>query len=136
MYPTTQVRFGVIINHDGSKVFVDEEEYKTIWQDSANSQKRGIGLKNKTFVAFSSIAKLLTIDEFYKQYPQELPAPQKDMSPYVSIEKCALSSEERKNGLIRGLKQFIAGEEAKGIIPLKAKAMLDKWKLKQVGIPA
>ena len=66
---TTQVKSHVIIFTDKSKKFISQISYDDIISQSSE----GIGGMEigDNYIRFQSIAKILTIDEFYKQYPEE-----------------------------------------------------------------
>ena len=66
---TTQVKSHVIIFTDKSKKFISQLSYDDIMSQSAGDSG-GIEIVDN-YIRFQSIAKILTIDEFYKQYPEE-----------------------------------------------------------------
>ncbi len=130
MLPSTSVIENVIIFHDGSKEFITKKQADQLVQQSSG------GLKGATFngnyIAFSAIAKILTAQKFYEQYPDESPPVraeyQTSHEEYLPI---ARTIEQRKgmlNGAMKGLEQFI-GEWPVGEAR-SARGMLAQWQEK------
>lgn len=70
---STDVKNQVIIFHDKSKKFVTKQQAEVVINQSTTAAK---GIKiDGSFIGFSSISKILSLQEFYNQYPDERPAP-------------------------------------------------------------
>jgi hypothetical protein len=80
---STQSKSHVIIFTDKSKKFISQLSYDDIMSQSAGDSG-GIDIGGN-YIRFQSIAKILTIDEFYKQYPEEkvFEVPQQTNKPFA-----------------------------------------------------
>lgn len=68
---TTEVKNKVVVFHDGSREHITSEQEKAIFQMTGGVVK---GIKiNGNYYAFSGISKILNIEDFYIQYPDERP---------------------------------------------------------------
>lgn len=126
--PITQV----IIFHDGSKKFITEPQASLIFQVSAG-QTKSITTPNLGMITFSSIAKIISIDDFYEQYPEQRPEYRQEwkeqpVEPYQTLEEQALATERGRNGLIKGLEQFIREAESRGESTVNAQEILNNYK--------
>jgi hypothetical protein len=92
----------VVIFHDKSKLFITAKEASNIFKQSGENQEKII--LHGSMYSFSSIQKILTIEEFYKEYPLQAPPKEKDITPYVS--KIQHPTQKAKELLLKGLKQF------------------------------
>ena len=68
---TTEVNNQVIIFHDGSRLFVTDKQVEKITEQIQLGQK-GIWI-NKNYYTFSSISKIISLKDFYDQYPDQMP---------------------------------------------------------------
>lgn len=121
-----QKDYGVVMFHDKSTRFIDEDEYNAIIvaysTPSITKLKIGDSLYSK-----SSVSKILSLEEYWKEYPQAKPERKFDnqFKKYESIEQLA----NGRNGLaslIKGLKRFIDEQMVKGIKTPKAQNELDR----------
>jgi len=121
----------VIIFNDGSRKWVEKKVADSIIKAStANLKHIMIG---DQMIRFSSIAKLLTNDEFDEQYPNEVKGANPDVplfkSPkeeYFSIEKQAEKRQSAYKSMLGGMKKFIDREQAKGVTPHNAIALYEE----------
>lgn len=130
MLPSTSVIENVIVFHDGSREFITKKQADQLVQQSSG------GLKGATFngnyIAFSAIAKILTAQKYYEQYPDEAPPVRNEYE--MSREECvpvARTIEQRKemlNGALKGLQQYIAERPVGEARP--AMSMLMRWEEK------
>lgn len=79
---TTDVKTHVIVFHDKSRKHITKEQANFIFQASATSTVPAITTPQLGRITFSSIAKIITIDDFYEQYPNERPE-----KPYNTFEE-------------------------------------------------
>lgn len=119
--PITQV----IIFHDGSKKFITESQASLIMQ-SSNGQNKSITTPNLGMISFSSIAKVITLKEYYEQYPDQVPEYRKETNlnelpkQYETLEQQLEGHKNQFKGVLKGLKSFIDEEIKKGNKPLNA----------------
>jgi hypothetical protein len=103
---------------DGSKKFINQREYDQIWRDSASPNKRAVWLADKSYVAFSGISKILPMDEFYGEYPDERPPEHRPVASVEPIQpmtaaQAATRRMRSMTSLLRGIDTYI--EERGGI---------------------
>lgn len=60
----------VIVFHDKSHKFITDPQAALIFQASAATGSKFITTPNLGMITFSSIAKVVTVEDFYTQYPQ------------------------------------------------------------------
>lgn len=134
---TTEVNSQVIIFHDGSKVFITDNQAESVIQMSGG-QSKGIKI-NGNYYTFSSISKIVSTQEYYNQYPDQVPDHRSEVftettQPYESVEQQLESHKNQFKGVLKGLKQYIDEEITKGNKPLVAiktyQEKLDKYKQK------
>jgi hypothetical protein len=121
---TTENKTHVIIFVDKSKKHITEKEAELIFQKSATGLK-GI-LINGNAIMFSGISKILSLAEYYEQYPDQRPATTNYTKP---------SKEERvpftKARHIKALKLMIVGFEKNfegREMPPQSKKILDNMR--------
>lgn len=107
----------VIVFHDGSRKFITKPTHDAIWSLSGSGQEK---LKiGDSLIAFSSIAKILSLSEFREQYPNEqTDLFYKPLTPLLEIPKLT----NTKNPLwlkdmIKGLKRYITSTEENPVMP-------------------
>lgn len=127
---TTKILDHVIIFWDGSKKFITQGQHDFLVQNS-DGTKKTFPLDNQLY-SFSSISKLLTLKEFYDQYPDQMPEtrPQlnvEEVKP-MSLDEQAKHNQAVRNGLIQGLEREIAIAEARGEDRTAARAILESYK--------
>lgn len=130
MLPSTSVIENVIVFHDGSREFITKKQADQLVQQSSS------GLKGATFngnyIAFSAIAKILTAQKYYEQYPDEAPPVRNEYEmsreEYVPIARTIEQRKEILNGAMKGLQEFI-GERPMGEAR-RARGMLARWQEK------
>jgi hypothetical protein len=120
-----QTDYGVIVFHDKTTKYIDEDQFNNIVvaYTNPNITKLTIG---QNLYSKSSISKILTLDEYWKEYPKAEPIQKFDnqFKKYEGIEQIA----DTKNGLasmIKGLKRFIDKQYVKGINTPNAQGHLD-----------
>jgi|TARA_R100000501_G_C2589266_1_gene89862 hypothetical protein len=105
---STEVRDCVIIFHDGAKQFVSAAQAETILRQSTQPGARGITV-NASYISFGSISKILTIEEFYSQFPSEIPEKPKEYNaewPDRTDQEWDTYFARMKTGIIRGLQRY------------------------------
>lgn len=125
--PFTQV----IIFHDGSKKFITEDQAVEIMRASG-SQLKSITTPKLGMISFSSIAKIITLKDFYDQYPDQMPETKPELKVEevkpMSLDEQAKHSQTVRNGLIQGLEREIAIAEARGDSQIAAREILERFK--------
>jgi hypothetical protein len=111
----------VVIFHDKSKKFISQAAHDAIWNmSSTGSEKLRLG---DNMISFSSIAKILTLKEFYTQYPDERrKLDEKAQIEYKNfnglgyrgiIDSCKTTF--AIESMIRGLKEYISSTPEKPV---------------------
>jgi len=128
----------VIIFFDGSKRFITQPQAEQILNQSCLPGIDGIHLDKTFYFKFSSISKILSLQEFYGQYPKEVPeelSESETLAEYRKIEKPNLTESQAKErqirkleGLIRGVTDYINSTAYKGTGA--PKELLKKFSLK------
>jgi hypothetical protein len=118
--------YAVLVFHDKSTKFITEDQFNNLVVMYSNPNISKIQIDSNLY-AKNSISKILTLDEYYREYPASKPEPQKEdqFKKYEGLEQKPIG----KNGLaqmIKGLKRFIDEEKAKGIQTPKASFELDR----------
>ncbi len=120
---STDLKTSVIIFHDKSRKFITKAQESLIFQASGSSAK-SITTPALGMITFSAIAKVMDIKDFYDEYPDERPETREEWKEtkeeHIPIEKMAELSKEKLKGLLKGLKQYLDEELAKGITPKHA----------------
>ena len=107
---TTNLQNYIIVFFDGSVKFITQKEYEAIMTQSTNNFLKEIILTDKCKYTFSNMSKVLSLSEYYSQYPDRIP----HMPPnqHNHQEKLIdLISVEGMPSLLRGLKQAIDENE-------------------------
>jgi hypothetical protein len=106
---TTEVKTNVIIFHDKSKKMITNTQAQIIFKESG-TEKKSI-LIDGSLITFSSISKVLTLEEFYNEYPTEkpniVPEWKETATDYRPLSDVASGNPKWLKGLIKGLKQYI-----------------------------
>lgn len=103
----------IILFHDRSKKLITTLEYEE-YRLGRKRGARGITLNDGCDYAFSTIAKVLTIDQFYQQYPAERPVEVPISKNLPTFDEVLNESPNRIKALkqtIVGLKRYIASTE-------------------------
>jgi len=108
MKPTTEVSTHAIIFKDGSKKFINEKAFNIFWNQA--EQGRTEVLIDKTIISIPAIAKLIPIDEFYTEYPNQ----KNDYIPLFRAEERKAYGRRALEGLATGLKKYITSEQYQG----------------------
>ena len=118
----------IILFHDKSKKEITDEQYTKLLEQSVSGAK-GIEIGG-SFYTFSSMAKIPKKEDYEREYPDEAPEARNvfqelygNTRDYTPIELNAEQQKGLMKGLLKGLKQFIDGELAKGRKPLNALKM-------------
>ncbi len=125
---STQVQDHVIIFHDGARKFITKQQAALLFQNPSKT----ITTPQLGFISMPSIARIIEIEEFYSQFPDERPEYRPEFKPepretYKSIEEQSLGDVRRRSGLVRGLQLVIDEEDAKGRPAMNAREILEKW---------
>lgn len=123
---STESKSAVIVFHDGSEVFISQEQYETLLTNYSNPDLKDFRINNSLYTK-SSISKVLSLEEFYEEYPKKKPEPVKE-NQFLKYE--GLPSRVPENALpslIKGLKRFIDEQAVEGMKTPKAQAILDSW---------
>lgn len=117
--------YGVLMFHDKSHKLITETQFYAIIApySDPNTTKIQIGV---SFYSKASIAKILTLEEFYTEYPTQRPEPRVNQFEKYdnlpdNIPVHALPS------LVRGLKRFLDEQKALGVETPKAQALYDSY---------
>jgi len=70
---STDLMTQVIVFHDGSHKMITEAQAALIFQASAGTDKKSITTPKLGMITFSSIAKVISLEDFYTQYPDKRP---------------------------------------------------------------
>lgn len=81
---TKEVREYIVLFIDGSKKFLTKKQF-TILMQASGGRAKGVVMDN-SFIAFSSISKIMELEEYYKQYPDKRPQEYKKMKAEKSEE--------------------------------------------------
>lgn len=120
----------VIIFYDGSQLLVSKEIIAQI-NDPKNRHIEEFKIGSSTY-ARSSIAKKLSLDDYFKQYPQERPEERQEWK-YQEIKPMTAEEYKRMNNrMLAGLQKFIDENRKKGIEVLKAEQMYERCKNSQI----
>lgn len=97
----------VIIFHDKSQKFINQNQHNAIFKAHSNPNVKTIEI-DRSMYFIASMSKILTLEEYYIEYPDKKPERkfENQFTKYEGVEQMANS----KNGLeslIRGLKKFI-----------------------------
>lgn len=119
----------VIVFHDGSHKYITAQQASLIFQASASAKT--ITTPQLGLISIPSIAKIVEIDDFYEQYPDKRPESRPEWKEpreeYKSIEQQALADESRRNGLVKGIKEYIAEADRRGEPAINAREILSRW---------
>lgn len=112
---TIQRDYGVVVFHDKSTKFIDEDRFNAmvLAYTNPNIHKVNIG---QSLYAKTSISKILTLEEYWREYPKAEPPVKKFEDQFEKYESITTRANP-KNGLasmIRGLKRFIDEEVSRG----------------------
>lgn len=121
-----QKDYGVIVFHDKTTKFIDEDQFNALVVAYTNPNQTKLSIGNNLY-SKSSISKILSLEEYWKEYPQAKPEPKRvnQFDKYDSI----IQTTDSRNGLaslIKGLKRFIDKQNAKNIKTPKAQFELDR----------
>jgi hypothetical protein len=107
--PSLDITSHVIIFHDKSRKFIPRRVYDFIWEQSMRGVKQ---LKvGDELITLSSIAKLISYDNFVAEYPSDVPAGI-PVFPYERLlpkEKCSRVS--ALESLIKGITKYIESDK-------------------------
>lgn len=98
----------VIIDFDGSKIFLTTPEHDEIWKLSG-SGKTSYQNKRLGIIHFSSCKKIITLEDFYAQYPHEIPTKYPKLPDEIPNNLDQRTPEEQKTYLARGRLSMIRG---------------------------
>lgn len=134
---TTELANRVMVLHDKSKRFITKKQEDALFVMTGTLAK---GIKiNGEYFAFSSIAKIVDLDKYYEDHPEERPhyEPLRDMSvlgnreTYVGLDEEIFASKVRSSSAARDLLAFITEAEGRGEQVIHARAILEAWNKKK-----
>jgi len=102
---STNVKSNVIVFYDKSLLQINQEQADYLFKLSTTGVK---GLKlNNQYYTFNSISKILSLEEYYKQYPNKRPTTYKDFPELPKSETWSESKQKEKQA--KRLEQMIIG---------------------------
>lgn len=131
----TNVNNQVMIFHDGSKRFITDSQASLIFQASCGTNK-SITTPQLGMITFSSIAKIISIEDFYDQYPEERPEYRPEwketpVEPYKSVQDQIQANEAMRSGVVKGLESEIISRKLRGESTANAEWILKQFKNKK-----
>ena len=103
----------IILFHDKSKKYISHKAYEMIMsQIMGGVEKLNIG---GNLIAFSSIAKILSVEEYEKEYPREV-VRKLDEFKTEPVLRTELTHRKGLEGMIKGLKRYIGSTKQNPII--------------------
>lgn len=137
---STQVNEWVIVQHSGAVKYITEELSQKIIEAMASGANGFKDLHTKEWMTFSTIADIISLEEYYRRYPDKALEERKeykiedDRYAGLTVEQIAELNQYRFKGLLKGLKQFIDEQLEKKITPKYAIAIynekLERYKKK------
>ena len=124
----------VIIFNDGSRKWTTEWVAKNIIESSTTKKQEHILLDGQ-LIRFSSIAKLLTGEEYYSQYPKEQTEPslptikeliKKSGEKYVPLIDKIRGKKHPCQSMLKGIKKFINNQKEQNITIDNVTALYNK----------
>lgn len=117
---STEVKSHVIMFFDSSKVFITEQQRNGLIDRMTDSNVKQVDIDGQLY-NLANISKVLTLQEFYNEYPKERPEPQREdqFKKYEGLDNRPVG----KNGMvsmIAGLERAIREMQAEGKDPVKA----------------
>ena len=101
----------IILFHDKSKKYISKKAYDVIMsQIMGGVEKLNIG---GNLISFSSIAKILSLEEYQKEYPQETPMKLNEFK-FENTEKTETTHKQGLEGIIKGLNKYISSKDYRG----------------------
>lgn len=109
----------MVVFHDGSRKEVSAEIAETLMVKSCDPGLQGVKI-NGAFYKFSTIAKILPFEEFYRQYPDERPEERKEFSQEINLQ-VRRPTERAKELMLTGMKKYLheTGREAQADVWIK-----------------
>lgn len=122
----TEATTHVVLFFDSSKLFLTEQQYQGLLFAITEGRKQVA--VNGSLYTTAHIAKVLSLDEFYQEYPAEKPSPVVDhFDKYKALVKRPMGLRSVQQ-LLKGIERAIAGFRHQGIEPLKAIALAEAVK--------
>jgi hypothetical protein len=113
----------VILQHNKAVEFITQKQAEDITEAMAQGA-RGIKRGSIGWLAFSSISDILPLETYYQKYPEKRPETPTAFNEYYGgskeytpIERTAEQHKDQFRGVLKGLKQYIDEQLAKGINP-------------------
>ena len=120
---STELNEWVILQHSGGKKYITEETAQRI---IAGMGQGASGFKDSItgeWMTFSSISDVISMKEYYRRFPDKIPASSKEFEGEEIIPMTAEQIKKMQEGLLKGLKRFIDNRTAKGIASPNASAI-------------
>lgn len=126
---TTSLKFAFIVFVDHSKLMIDADDYQRLLNAMANPDIKSIKIGQNAYT-IGGISKVLTLEEFYNEYPDQKPDHYGSSQDRDYDSKSVLQSDNiSRNGLaalIRGMNTGIGILRAEGHEPKKAISERDR----------
>jgi len=124
MQLSTELKTNVIIFHDKSKVFITNQQKDLCYSEVAS--RSGKIIIDGQMYSLSNMAKVLSIEDFYQQYPEERPPERKEFDNEEVIPMTPEQVKNMRKGLMIGLKRYIDEQKAQGKEPKTAKIIYER----------
>jgi len=110
---STEVKTHVIVLKDGGKKFLTKAEYDVVWADMLASKKEI--LLNGSMLSVAMFGEVITLQEFYAQYPKERPPVITEFGPGSGVNGFISAQTIARNlkSMIKGITQYINGHDYK-----------------------
>ncbi len=100
--PSKDVSTHVIIFKDKSKKFINQKAFDIFWREAEKGKTEV--LINKTIISIPSIAKLISVSDYYNQYPDE----RNSYIPLFEVKEKKQYNRNALRGMTEGLRKYIA----------------------------
>jgi len=104
----------VILMKDGSKKYLNKKAYDFMWRKIEEGASEI--LMGGNLISMASVAQLMSLDEYYTQYPKDRPA-QLNEFKFETVVKNATTHRKALEGMIKGLKRYIASTPENPVNP-------------------
>lgn len=118
---STEIKQNVAIFHDGSELWLTDEQFKHVFLAWTDPKTENFVIANNAYRK-SAIAKILTLEEYFREYPEKQPEPQPEKFKPTEIMQKPWNIAKSKRALesmIRGFKK--ANPQSQGALNLLEK---------------
>lgn len=126
---SVDVKYAVIIFFDKSKLFIDMDQYNRLLIVMSDPAIKQVQIGYSVYY-LGGISKVLTLQEFYDEYPSQRPDPrQGEDNKYANLpdNRSAATSRNGLASMIRGISKFIRQAKSSGQDPTGSINMREKW---------